>query len=58
VRFYKPAYLGPRGWVAVRLDTGDVDWDEVAELALDAYRLTAPKRLLALVDRGSPQGSL
>jgi hypothetical protein len=58
VRFYKPAYLGPRGWVAVRLDLDDVDWDEVAELALDAYRLTAPKRLLALVDRGSPQGSL
>jgi hypothetical protein len=56
-RFYKPAYLGPRGWVAVRLDTGDVDWDEVAEFAMDAYRLTAPKRLLALVD-GGRQGSL
>jgi hypothetical protein len=49
VRFYKPAYLGPRGWVAVRLDLDDVDWDEVAELALDAYRLTAPKRLQALL---------
>jgi hypothetical protein len=57
VRFYRPAYLGARGWVAVRLDLGGVDWDEVAELALDAYRLTAPKRLLALVDGGG-QGSL
>jgi len=56
-RYYKPAYLGARGWVAVRLDLDDVDWDEVAELALDAYRRTAPKRLLALVD-GSGQGSL
>jgi hypothetical protein len=56
-RFYRPAYLGARGWIAVRLDTGDVDWDEVAELALDAYRLTAPKRLRARVDKGG-QGSL
>jgi hypothetical protein len=60
-RFYRPAYLGPRGWVAVRLDTGDVDWDEVAELAVDAYRLTAPKRLQALLDQPPArpaQGSL
>jgi hypothetical protein len=56
-RYFRPAYLGARGWVAVRLDTGDVDWDEVAELALDAWRRTAPKRLLALVDGGG-QGSL
>ena len=56
-RYYRPAYLGARGWVAVRLDAGDVDWDEVAELALDAWRRTAPKRLLALVDGGG-QGSL
>jgi len=51
MRFYRPAYLGPRGWVAVRLDLDDVDWDEVAELALEAYRLTAPKRLQALLDQ-------
>src|ERR1017187_4295522 len=28
-RFYMPAYIGPRGWVALRLDVGKVDWDEV-----------------------------
>jgi hypothetical protein len=56
-RFYRPAYLGARGWVAVRLDTGDVDWDEVAELAMEAYRRTAPKRLRARLDQGG-QGSL
>ncbi|MGH2812019.1 MAG: MmcQ/YjbR family DNA-binding protein [Actinomycetota bacterium] len=50
-RFYKPDYLGARGWISMRLDLEDVDWDEVAELALDAYRLTAPKRLAALADR-------
>jgi hypothetical protein len=48
-RFYRPAYLGSRGWVSLRLDLPDVDWDEVAELATDAYRLTAPKRLAARV---------
>jgi predicted DNA-binding protein (MmcQ/YjbR family) len=48
-RFYLPAYLAPNGWVALRLDAGEVDWDEVAELAACSYRLVAPKRLAALV---------
>jgi hypothetical protein len=48
-RFYLPAYVGPRGWVALRLDVGEVDWDEVAELARGGYRLTAPRRLAAMV---------
>ena len=43
-RFYLPAYIGPRGWVALRLDVGKVDWDEVAELVKTSYQLTAPKR--------------
>ena len=47
-RFYLPAYIGPRGWVALRLDVGKVDWEEVRELALGGYRLVAPKRLAAL----------
>jgi predicted DNA-binding protein (MmcQ/YjbR family) len=48
-RFYLPAYIGPRGWVALRLDVGEVDWDEVSELVACSYRLVAPKRLAALV---------
>ena len=48
-RFYLPAYIGPRGWIALRLDRGDTDWDEVAELVATSYRLTAPKRLSARV---------
>ena len=48
-RFYLPAYIGPRGWVALRLDTGKVDWEEVAELVAGSYRLMAPKKLAALV---------
>jgi phosphoribosylglycinamide formyltransferase-1 len=48
-RYYMPSYVGPRGWVALRLDVGSVDWEEVRELVTDAYRLTAPKRLAALL---------
>ena len=48
-RFYLPAYIGARGWVALRLDVGEIDWDEVAELAAGSYRLVAPKRLGALI---------
>ena len=48
-RFYLPAYIGSRGWVALRLDVGKVDWDEVKELLLSSYTLIAPKRLAALV---------
>ncbi len=44
-RFYLPAYIGPRGWVALRLDVGPVDWDEVQELIRVGYKLAAPKRL-------------
>ena len=52
-RFYLPAYIGPKGWVALRLDVGDVDWSEVGELVLGSYQLVAPKRLAALV-KGLP----
>lgn len=44
-RFYLPAYIASRGWVALRLDTGKIDWTEVGELLLGSYALTAPKRL-------------
>lgn len=49
-RFYLPAYVGPRGWVALRLDRGAVDWNEVGGLMRGSYFLTAPKRLAAQVD--------
>ncbi len=44
-RFYLPSYVGPRGWVALRLDVGKIDWDEVRELLVCSYQLLAPKRL-------------
>src|SRR5215831_14719197 len=48
--FFVPAYLGARGWVALRLDLQEVDWDVVSELARSAYLGVAPSRLAALVD--------
>lgn len=54
VRFYLPAYIGPRGWVALRLDTNAVDWDEVADLVVRSYRLVAPKRLAAQAASARP----
>jgi len=49
-RFYLPAYVGPRGWVALRLDLGDIDWEEVAELMRGSYLLAAPSRLAERVE--------
>lgn len=43
-RFYLPAYIGPRGWVGLRLDVGRVDWAEVKELVGESYRLTGSTR--------------
>jgi predicted DNA-binding protein (MmcQ/YjbR family) len=52
-RFYVPPYVGSKGWVGARLDV-DQDWDEIAELLVDSYRLIAPKRLAALADVPRP----
>ncbi len=46
-RFYLPRYIGRRGWFGVRLDLGDIDWDEMGALAAVSYHLAAPKALRA-----------
>ncbi len=46
--FYKPAYLGARGWVSLRLDLPELSWEQVTRLVVTSYRLVAPKRLAAL----------
>ena len=43
--FFVPAYVGPSGWIGIRLDR-DVDWDTVASLLEEGYRQVAPKRVL------------
>jgi hypothetical protein len=52
-RYFRPPYVGHRGWIGVRLDgaaDGAFDWGELAELCADAYRAVAPARLVALLD--------
>jgi phosphoribosylglycinamide formyltransferase-1 len=44
-RFYLPSYLAARGWVALRLDAGKIDWDEVKDLLLCSYSMIAPRKL-------------
>jgi hypothetical protein len=46
--FFVPPYVGPSGWVGVHYHT--VDRDEMRELLTEAWRLTAPKRLVASFD--------
>ena len=45
-RFFVPPYMGPRGWLGVRLDKR-LAWKRVNEIIEEAYRRTAPKRVLA-----------
>jgi hypothetical protein len=52
-RFFRPPYVGGRGWLGVRLDRG-VDWAEIAELCEDAYRVIAPRRLVDRLDAERP----
>jgi hypothetical protein len=48
-KFFVPRYTGKNGWIGVRLDV-EQDWDEVAELIEEAWRRTAPKRVVAQLD--------
>jgi hypothetical protein len=47
-RFFVPPYVGHHGWVGIWLDD-KTDWEQVAELVDDSYRMTAPKRLVAQI---------
>ena len=49
-RYFVPPYLGPRGWVGVRLDLGKVDWGAIGFLVGMAYRMSAPRTLLARLE--------
>ncbi|HEY7268386.1 MAG TPA: MmcQ/YjbR family DNA-binding protein, partial [Dehalococcoidia bacterium] len=49
LHFFRPPYVGHRGWLGVYLDVDGVDWEHIAELVRDAYRVVAPRRLAAMV---------
>jgi predicted DNA-binding protein (MmcQ/YjbR family) len=48
-QFYVPPYVGDKGWVGIRADHPQTDWEEMAELIATSYCLVAPKRLAARV---------
>ena len=53
-RFFVPPYVGPKGWIGIRLDQDEVDWEELDDLIEQSYRLIAPKRLFAQLDTPLP----
>ena len=51
-RFFRPPYVGAKGWLGVYLDVADLDWTEIAAIVRDAYRMIAPAKLVAQFDEG------
>jgi len=51
-RYFRPPYVGHRGWIGVALDTKP-DWRTVAALVEEAYRHVASRRLIARLDAGA-----
>ncbi len=47
-RYFAPPYVGPKGWLGIRLDRRP-NWRTVGDLIRDAYLLTAPKRIAAML---------
>ncbi len=50
-RFFRPPYVGHRGWLGLRLDV-EPDWDEVADIVVAAYRQVAPTTLVRQLEGG------
>ena len=48
-RYYRPAYFGD-GWIGIRLDLGDTDWDAVSVWLARSWRSIAPRKLTGLID--------
>ncbi len=47
--YFRPPYVGHRGWLGVRLDLEETDWAEVETVVREAYRSVAPAKLAGLV---------
>jgi hypothetical protein len=43
-RFFVPPYVGPKGWIGIRLEKHLVDWPAVSSLVTESFQMTAPKR--------------
>ncbi|MGW6917743.1 MmcQ/YjbR family DNA-binding protein [Kitasatospora sp. NPDC054939] len=44
-RYFRPPYVGHRGWIGIRLDLEPLDWARIEDHILDAHTLIAPARL-------------
>jgi hypothetical protein len=53
-KFFRPPYVGHRGWLGVRLDR-ELDWDELTGIVEDAYAEVAPPKL---VDKARTSGTV
>jgi len=51
-KFYRPPYVGVRGWIGVELDR--VDDEELALHVREAWQLIAPEKLQALLKNDEP----
>jgi hypothetical protein len=49
--YYRPPYIGPSGWIGLRLDRGEPDWDHVGDRIAQSWELAAPRRLLEMGGR-------
>ena len=54
--YFRPPYVGHRGWIGVRLDRG-LDENEIAGAIEDAYACVAPKTLVEAARRRAPSGN-
>ncbi|QIK96155.1 phosphoribosylglycinamide formyltransferase [Sphingomonas sp. HDW15A] len=48
--YYWPKYYGASGWLGIKLNRRDVDWDQVADWLERSWRACAPKRLARMMD--------
>jgi hypothetical protein len=44
--YFFPPYIGPSGWIGLRIDGDAVDWDHVGDRIAASWELAAPRRLL------------
>ena len=48
--YFKPPYLGPFGWVGVRLDQPGTDWELIEHRLRESWRRKAPPKLAAMME--------
>jgi hypothetical protein len=46
--YYRPAYIGHSGWIAIRTDQPQSDWEHIADRVATSWRLVAPAKLVGM----------